>query len=102
MLAFGVAAGLVMMLYGVLQPSLEQWFHAVNGPNKPIDREKLRWVFVTIGLLYAAFPGFMLWIRRRRYPAILEPIPDERDNEQEPERGIAERQQAADHATRRD
>lgn len=87
--AIGVVLGFAMMLYGLLRPSFDQWFPATFGADDPIDLQKLRWAWVISGLLYAALPGFMLWSRRRRYPAVLEPTPQDGDDEQEAERGTA-------------
>ncbi|GJL68248.1 MAG: hypothetical protein NPIRA06_08830 [Nitrospirales bacterium] len=97
----GVVFGFAMIFYGLLRPSFAQWFPAMFVPDDPIDLQKIRWGFVVGGLLYAAFPGFLLWSRRRRYPAVLEPTLEDGGDEQDTERGAAKQLQATDDASRR-
>jgi len=69
----GIALGACLGLYGLLPSQLGQWFPAALSRAEPIDPQRIRWVLVMCGFLYAALPGFMLWSSRRRYPASLEP-----------------------------
>lgn len=75
-LLVAVAFGILMILYGLARTQLAIWFPSAFGQDKPVDGKSIRWVFVIMGTLYASFPGFMLWIRRRRYPPTLEPDQD--------------------------
>lgn len=88
-LAIAIVLGFAMMVYGLLWPSFGQWFPAAFDSDEPIDSQKFRWAFGIVGILYAALFGFILWMSRRRYPAVLDPTPEDGGEEQQAERGTA-------------
>ena len=78
-----MALGIIMMLYGLFGLQLALWFPSMFGSGDVINHQKIRLVFVIGGLIYAAFPGFLLWSRRRRYPALLDPEQENGDEKRE-------------------
>lgn len=65
--------GLIIISMGVFRPEV---FFTPTPPTSPTPSKSVspqsRWMMITVGFLYAAFPGGVLWIRRRKYPGNLE------------------------------
>ena len=78
-----IILGACFMLYGLLRPQLTYWFPEAFTSKPPIPSNAIGWPFVVVGFVYAAFPTFLLWNRRRRYPATLEPEQHEGNPEQD-------------------
>jgi hypothetical protein len=70
---FGIAAllGILMVLQGMLQPTLVEHLPRIFGPRDPIRYQHPNWILIVFGSVYAAFPIYLLWIRRKRYPSSL-------------------------------
>jgi len=72
-LGIAVVIGCFMLVSGLLRPQLARTFP--NFYTRPrLDPYSVDWVFVLLGALYAFLAGYLLWSRRRRYPAVLEPL----------------------------
>jgi hypothetical protein len=72
MLAIGVGMVAVSLLSLLLYDAAPMWYRRFSevpsswsAPSSPV------WFFVVIGVVYAALPVSVLWLRRRRYPASL-------------------------------
>lgn len=72
MLIFGIA----MLLSAVLPKEIfpESWFNAGSSGRSPLEMRRFLSVMLFIcGVLYIGLPGTILFGRRRRYPACLDP-----------------------------
>ena len=64
--------GLFIMLFGLLAPYLVIWFPKLSGHGSTRDIIGSRWPAVAAGALYVIMATLALWIRRKRYPALLD------------------------------
>lgn len=76
-----VFLGIVLMLFGLLRPQLELWLPSSFTEQKLTEPRQISWPYAFMGFLYAALPAYLLWSRRKRYPATLEPEEDNEDSE---------------------
>lgn len=68
MLIFGIG----MIIFGAFKPQFDSWSEARKPQTEEQKGPDSRWAIIIGGLLYAGMPGWILWMRRRRYPALLE------------------------------
>ena len=61
-----IVLGVVVAMAGALPPEYRQVIMSRAGSDLPVS-----WTIVCAGLLYAALPMLLLWLRRRRYPKSL-------------------------------
>ncbi|WP_089724175.1 hypothetical protein [Candidatus Thiosymbion oneisti] len=67
---WAILIGIGMIILGLLPQEIRDLLLTESGENKPkIDQSSL---FVILGLFYAAMPASVLWLRRKKYPKLLE------------------------------
>ncbi|MDQ8209790.1 hypothetical protein QEH52_19885 [Coraliomargarita sp. SDUM461003] len=71
--------GLGMAAFGFLKPQLIDIFPSLAEAKEPEDPRKIQWVLVIGGLLYAAMPALLFWLRRKRFPSDLDVSEDEKE-----------------------
>lgn len=62
--------GIGMVIFGLLPQEMRDLLLTEGGETKPkIDQS---YFFIVLGVVYAAMPASVLWLRRKRYPKLLE------------------------------
>lgn len=67
-LAFGIG----MIAFGLFRPQIEEWSESRKPETEEPTEPFPSWLIVVGGVVYAGMPAAMLWMRRRRYPSVLE------------------------------
>jgi len=73
--------GFCMILYGIFKPNIVELFPQLISTPKPDDPTKISWAPVVTGLAYTIMPLMLLWIKRKRYPAVLDDVQEEKSEQ---------------------
>lgn len=74
-----VVFGSALVLGAIGWEHLPSWLTLDTSASKPLSTNQTRWIFGALGFTYAIVPCLMLWARRRRFPAALEPSVEDSD-----------------------
>ncbi len=74
--------GCLVTVIGLMTPLLLHWFPSL-AERRASEPASMRWPILFAGVTYIILPVLLLWLKRRRYPACLEPSLDEGNTEQD-------------------